>query len=459
MAVPNANTAPLSEYAGDEVSALVLDPGWSTTRAGFAGEDAPKSVIPTHYGVSSSDSRLFFGENAIHSPQANLQIKNPWSADGIVEDWDTAAKLWEYSITSRLTGPKPTHPEKNGLNDDPNGEAMELDAQEEVEKPLTENPLLMTEPGWNPVKAREKYIEIAMEDWGVPAYWLGRSGVLAAFAAGKASALVVDVGANITSVTPVVDGIMMKKGVQKSPLAGNFVSNQIRAMFKQNQVPLTPHYMVSSKTAVDAGAPSQATYKKFETAPPASYRRLQEERVLTEFKESVVQCWTGPGKLSNGTNEEIAKSQPPRPFEMPDGWNQVFGLDRFKVTEGLFDETAALEDDENAKPTKAQTIPAMIQAALNQVDVDQRPHLLNNVVVTGASSFLPGFNDRLNAELQGMYPSPRIRLSAPGNTIERKYASWIGGSILGSLGSFHQMWISKKEYDEHGANIVEKRCK
>lgn len=59
---------------------------------------------------------------------------------------------------------------------------MEVDENgaDDAEKPLAEAPLLMTEPGWNSVKSREKYIEIAMEDWGVPAFWLGRTGVLAA---------------------------------------------------------------------------------------------------------------------------------------------------------------------------------------------------------------------------------------------------------------------------------------
>ena len=40
-------------------------------------------------------------------------------------------------------------------------------------------------------------------------------------------------------------------------------------------------------------------------------------------------------------NEEIAKNQPGRPFEMPDGWNQVFGVERYKAVEGLFDAKAA----------------------------------------------------------------------------------------------------------------------
>jgi actin-related protein len=42
-----------------------------------------------------------------------------------------------------------------------------------------------------------------------------------------------------------------------------------------------------------------------------------------------------------------------------------------------------------------------------------------------------------------------MRLLA-GSPIERKYSSWIGGSILGCLGSFQQMWVSKQEYEESG---------
>ncbi|KAF2278402.1 actin-like protein-like protein 6A [Westerdykella ornata] len=467
----NSSTAPAGEYAGDEVSAIVLDPGYNTTRAGFAGEDVPKSVCPTFYGYIDSDSgpQYLFGENAIHNPQANLQIKNPWGADGIVEDWDTATKLWQYAITSRLTGPRERPPirssanEQNGSgNRDP--DAMDVDVEvavESTEKPLEDSPLLMTEPGWNPTKAREKAIEIAMEEWGTPAFYLQKTGVLAAFASGKASGIIIDVGASHTSVTPVLDGMVLKKGVQKSPLAGNFVSSQIRLLFKQAQpeIQITPHYLVKSKTAVDAGAPAQAVYRSFDPPPHSSFRHHEEDRVLTEFKESVVEVWPGPQRLSVGPNEEIAKSQPGRPFEMPDGWNQVFGIERFKAAEGLFDASAAQTDAEHPRPKDEHTIPKLVQAALASVDADQRPMLLANIVVTGGSTLLYKFNDRLLAELNAMYPSTRNKIIAPGSIVERKYAAWIGGSILASLGSFHQLWISKKEYEEHGVNIVEKRCR
>lgn len=114
-------------------------------------------------------------------------------------------------------------------------------------------------------------------------------------------------------------------------------------------VPLVPHYMVKSKHPVDAGTPSNAVYTQFATPPTDSFRRLEEDRVLTSFKETIVQAWTGNGKLDqtdptgHHPNLEEARRMPPRPFEMPDGWNQVFGVERFRAVEGLFDAKAALK--------------------------------------------------------------------------------------------------------------------
>merc|ERR1719347_561152 len=39
----------------------------------------------------------------------------------------------------------------------------------------------------------------------------------------------------------------------------------------------------------------------------------------------------------------------------------------------------------------------------------------------------------------------KIKIIAPP---ERKYSVWIGGSILASLSTFQEMWISKQEYDD-----------
>ena len=45
-----------------------------------------------------------------------------------------------------------------------------------------------------------------------------------------------------------------------------------------------------------------------------------------------------------------------------------------------------------------------------------------------------------------------------GNTAaDRALSPWLGGSIVGSLGSFHELWVSRKEYQECGASIVDRK--
>lgn len=176
-------TWPLAHIGIDEISALVLDPGFSVVRAGFAGEDTPKSVVPTYFAKREGSAEPHFDDNALFNAQGGIDVDNPMSLEGIVMNWEVVAKLWEYTITSRLTGRKQTPAIRNGLNDDLKDEdtnMKDVEAVEDREAPLAESPLLVTEPGWNPTKNREKTIELAMEDWGAPAFYLGRSGVLAA---------------------------------------------------------------------------------------------------------------------------------------------------------------------------------------------------------------------------------------------------------------------------------------
>ena len=67
-----------------------------------------------------------------------------------------------------------------------------------------------------------------------------------------------------------------------------------------------------------------------------------------------------------------------------------------------------------------------------------------------------GIGERMTKELTALAPpTMKITVVAPP---ERKYSVWIGGSILSSLGTFQQMWVSKGEYDEAGPTIVHRKC-
>jgi len=89
-------------------------------------------------------------------------------------------------------------------------------------------------------------------------------------------------------------------------------------------------------------------------------------------------------------------------------------------------------------------------------DVDIRKDLYANIVMSGGSTMYEGLAARLEKEMISLAPSTmKIKVVAPP---ERKYSVWIGGSILASLSTFQQMWISKQEYDESGPSIVHRKC-
>ncbi|KAM4631733.1 actin, cytoplasmic 1-like isoform 2-T2 [Discoglossus pictus] len=94
--------------------------------------------------------------------------------------------------------------------------------------------------------------------------------------------------------------------------------------------------------------------------------------------------------------------------------------------------------------------------SIKKCDVDIRKDLYANIVLSGGTTMFPGIADRMQKETGALAPSTmKVKIIAPP---ERKYSVWIGGSILASLSTFQQMWISKQEYDESGPSIVHRKC-
>ena len=68
----------------------------------------------------------------------------------------------------------------------------------------------------------------------------------------------------------------------------------------------------------------------------------------------------------------------------------------------------------------------------------------------------PGFKERLHKDLSKLVPSETtINIISPE---KRNISSWIGASVLSSLATFSQMWVSKAEYEETGSSIVHWKC-
>ncbi|KAL1935153.1 hypothetical protein VTP01DRAFT_4293 [Rhizomucor pusillus] len=440
-------------YGGDEVNALVVDMGTTSTRAGYAGEDTPRAMFPTSYGYidepdtdpapASSDgdvtmseanaqrSKYFIGDSKVHTWRENMEVRNPMT-DGLVNDWDAVEQIWNATF-------------RDMLRVDP-----------------AQHPLLLTEPAWNTTENREKAVELAFEKFSFPAFYLAKDAVMTAFSVGRATALVLDSGGGVTSAVPVYDGYVLQKGELHNPLAGDVVSAQILDYLKNDvHLDVTPQYKVASKKPVESGQPPQVQLSNRPNTTK-TYDDFEIMRVIHEFKESVCQV------AEMTFDEGIIGSRPQKPFEFPDGYNNLFGVERYRITESLFQPAQFLR-----KPTNPETPIATLQQSqisqtqgmhqlifnsIRNCDIDLRPLLFNNIVVTGGNTLFPGFTERLNYELPVLAPGSKVKIHAAGNQIERKCSSWLGGSIVSSLGTFHQLWISRQEYDEHGASIVQRKC-
>ncbi|XP_028399800.1 actin-like protein 6A [Dendronephthya gigantea] len=426
-------------YGGDEVGALVFDVGSTSFRAGFAGEDAPKADVPTFMGVIDDSSKaeiamdtdqtsseklaptapkkFFIGTNSLHLPRENMEVVSPLK-DVMIEDWDMFENLLE-------------HVYKRHIRSDP-----------------SLHPVLMSEASWNVRPKREKLTELMFEKYDIPAFFLCKDAVLTSFAHGRYTSLVIHSGSNLTSAVPVHDGYVLQQAIVKSPLAGDFISAQCRNLLDEMKYEVVPPYLIASKEAVKDGDPPVFTKKTFNNITK-SYHNYMTKQILQDFQASTLQVSDGP------FDDSLFGSIPTNHYEFPNGYNYSFGVERFRLCEGLFDPS-------NVKGIEGGTAMGVTQVATTSIgmcDIDMRLSLFNNVIVAGGNTLLNGFVDRLNRELASKVPqSARLKIISNNSTLERRFSSWIGGSILASLGSFQQMWISKQEYEEQGKSCVERKC-
>ncbi|EGG06861.1 uncharacterized protein MELLADRAFT_48318 [Melampsora larici-populina 98AG31] len=472
-------------YGGDEVSAVVLDMGSSTTRAGYAGEDTPKVVIPTSYGFRAGsaegepvqrDPKYFFGDFGPTVWRAGMEVLNPMK-DSIVEDWNVAEKLMYFVLDREMRLSLP-------------GAELEPDERRGI---LTEHPLLVTEASWNSKENRERMIELAFEEFDTPAYYSVDRSVMCAFAAGKGSALVVDIGEELTTVTPVCDGFVLRKGIQKSPIAGGLLSSLLLStMQAESTTPILPQYLIASKPSLPSapivvsnedGSEAQANANpdqtpagvilreermpgKPDSTTTPTYAKYQELRIMHDLKESICEV------LPRSWDEEIVATLPTRSFELPTGQLRSFSRMRCTIPEVFFNPTfippeftsqTKAKNSASTIPTPdlsaAISLPKMILKSITSCDTDVQAILSTNIVITGGCSLLPGLLDRLDWELKAQMPGVKFKITAAGNISERRFGSWLGGSILTSLGSFHQLWVGKDEYKEQGRSVIHRRCK
>merc|ERR1719231_1774092 len=91
------------------------------------------------------------------------------------------------------------------------------------------------------------------EKFESPAFFLSKDAVLAAFAAGRATGLVVDIGSGLTRVSPVHDGYILKKGITKNNLAGDAITKWMHRCLTANGTVIKPHSAIHKKDSREGG--------------------------------------------------------------------------------------------------------------------------------------------------------------------------------------------------------------
>ncbi|GLT54932.1 hypothetical protein SLA2020_280900 [Shorea laevis] len=150
-------------YGGDEVSAIVIDLGSHTCKAGYAGEDAPKAVFPSVVG-------------AIDQMEVDDPEKTENNSGSAVDSKNTVRTL----DSEKAKGKRKLFVGSQAFGF---SECLLIDPKE--------HPMLLAEPSSNTQQQRERTAEIMFEKYKVPQLFLAKNAVLTSFASGRATSLVV----------------------------------------------------------------------------------------------------------------------------------------------------------------------------------------------------------------------------------------------------------------------------
>lgn len=184
-----------------------------------------------------------------------------------------------------------------------------------------------------------------------------------------------------------------------------------------------------------------------------SFHRLHLSEVYRDMKESL--CRLGESAF------DPSQKFPTVSYELPDGEHIEVGNERFEVPEHLFNPrySGALDLPHDFDGFTFKGLHAMLLDAVEAVDVDLRKDLYSNVVLSGGNTLFPGIPNRLTKEVGGVLSAAhKVKVVGGASLNDRRFGVWIGGSILASLGTFHQMWISKAEFEEQGAALLAAKC-
>lgn len=272
-----------------------------------------------------------------------------------------------------------------------------------------EHPVLLTENPLNPKANREKATMIMFETFSVPAYYLANQAVLSLYASGRTTGLAVDSGEGSSHTVPVYEGHAIRHATNCLDVAGRDLTDYLMKL-------LTDGRITNAEREIARDIKEKLCY------------------VSQDFEQEMKPT----AKMANK-----GKS-----YELPDGQVLLCGNELARCPEALFKPSLV---GAGCKGIAESTNDSIIKC-----EESIRRVMYSNIVLSGGSTMFSGIAERMTREIKALAPpNTEVKVIAPP---ERKHSVWIGGSILASLSTFQEMWISKEEYDEFGPSLVHRKC-
>lgn len=341
------------------MTAVVIDTGTGFTKCGLAGEDHVLSVVPSRVQLLQQSVQ---GQPRYVVPE-NLEGSCSVLNRGVVSDWDALEVLWQHLFYCSL-GMQP----------------------EELAVLVADSPI-------SPRTNREKVAEILFECFHVPAMQTVHQALLALYAYGRTTGLVLGSGHGTSYVAPILTGDLAPLDTYRLDVAGADLTEYLAQLLL-------------------AGGHSP---------PKAS--------LVNQIKEAC--CYVTRDMAAEMAH---AETQARVDFVLPDKQVIKLGSERFRCPEALF--------QPNLLGLNQPGLPQLALLSISRLEAKQQEQLLANVVLDGGSTLVSGFPERLRQELG---PCATV-LASP----HRAVAAWLGGSIMVSRDSFQSLWLSRREYEEEG---------
>lgn len=424
------------EIATVHDNAVVLDMGSGTTRIGFGGDDAPRLTAETVVGIDPATNAVQCMGNA-YKNRDRLKIKRILKGGRINRDDGTTASSSslgaaataadgdDSSAAAQLLLQQQQQQQRRKYidKDERKKEYVHVanylrhidDLLEMSRDPNT--PLLLSEAALVPREQREQMVEILFEEIGVHSLYFASAPVLALYASGRTSGLVVEMGNNTCHTVPVFEGFPLFHSILELNFGGEELTRFVGRKLVGDQVRLPPFHQFEVWQ-----------YLKELYCPVLADRGAYAAAITESNKGDVVH------------------------HTLPDNTVVTLGTQRYAAAESIFQPSLlGLKDD--------RALPSLAVESVRKCDADISGLLYGNVVLSGGGSLFRGLPERLGKEIQEKVPKEKVRIYA---ATERRLATWVGGSILASLPTFQDMWVTKAEYDETGPDtrncIAHRNC-